>query len=143
MGIIEKGLFFLDYHATRDFKEKAKFLIVFTDGEYEDDVLVCFSLNTEQRMDLYHVGCNKKKAKFILSPDLQKFSFLDKFTYIKLDEPLFYSVEELFGQNIKIFEKDKADIELLRQIKNCIDTGYLLTRQIELIKNSFNSKTSQ
>ncbi len=139
MAIIEKGLFFWDPHAIRDFKENDKYFIIITDGNYEDDLLVCFSLNTEKRMDKYNVLCNRRSAKFILSPDIHKFSFLKKFTSLNLDEPCLYSVKELFENHIKILEQDKAGIELLRQIKNCIDYGYLLPKHIALIKASFNS----
>jgi hypothetical protein len=137
MGIIEKGLFFWDPHATKNFEENDKYFIVMSDGEYEDDILICFSLNTEKRMDIYHVGCNKGKAKFILSPDKYKFSFLKKFTALNLHTPSQYKVSELFNDEIKVYEHDKANEELLRQIKNCIDEGYLLPREIELIKKSF------
>lgn len=139
MAIIEKGSFFWDPHAVRDFREKDKYFIVLTDGDYEDDLLVCFSLNTEKRMDLYNVLCNRKSAKFILSPDLHRFSFLKKFTSLNLAEPCLYSAKELFETDIKILEQDKAELELLRQIKNCIDNGYLLPKHIALIKNSFSS----
>jgi hypothetical protein len=110
---------------------------VLTDGDSDDDLLVCFSLNTEKRMDKYNVLCNKKSAKFILSPEIHKFTFLKKFTSLNLDEPCLYSVKELFENHIKICEKDKAGIELVRQIKNCIDNGYLLPKHIFLIKDSF------
>lgn len=137
MGIIKKGLFFLDHHAQRDFKEKPKYFIVFTDGDLSDDELVCFSLNTEHRMDLYNVQCNKNKAKFILSPKLHPFSFLTEYSALRLDEPCLYRVEELFGDQFMVFENDIAPNLLLRQIKNCIDEGYLLPKHILLIKNSY------
>lgn len=57
MAIIEKGTFFLDPNACRNFREKPKYFIVLTDGESEDDKLICFSLNTEHRMDIYHLSC--------------------------------------------------------------------------------------
>ncbi len=88
-------------------------------------------------MDKYNVLCNKKSQKFILSPDLHKFSFLKNFTALNLDQPCLYSVKELFENHIKVFEKDKASIELLRQIRNFIDEGYLLPKHISLIKSSF------
>lgn len=140
MAIIEKGTFFLDLHATKNFEENDKFMLVMSEAEFEDDVLLCFSLNTEHRMDLYHVGCNGRKAKFILSPDLDKFSFLKRFTYLKLDEPLIYKVKELFEDSIKVYESDKANEILLRQINNCIDRGYLTPKQVEILKQTYNSK---
>jgi len=140
MDTIKKGLFFLDYQAQRDFKKKAKYFIVFTDGDLLDDELVCFSLNTEHRMDLYRILCNKNKAKFILSSSVHKFSFLTEFSTLMLNEPCIYRVEELFSDRFEVFENDIASIELLRQIRNCIDDGYLLPKHILLIKNSFSQR---
>ena len=142
MAIIEKGQFFKDNKAVKlDTEPKSKYFITLTQGNEEDDPLLCFVLNTEDRMDLYKVGCNKKKEKFILSPDIQNFTFLKNFSAIMLLGAQTYKVFELFeNDGIEVLEKDIADDELLRQIKNCIDINNLLPKEKELLDENYKKK---
>ena len=135
MPSIPKGQFFLDLIATKHGQQKGKFFIALTEGEFDDDRLICFVLNTENRMDLYRDGCNKAKGKFILLPDNHDFGFLINPTSIMLNEPCCYLVKEFYED--RIIMKKVADEKILREIKNCIDNGYLLPWMIKDIKSNY------
>lgn len=141
MATIEKGQFFLDHKALKQGKTKAKYFIVLNDGEIDDDELVCIVLNTEHRMDLYHVGCNKEKQKFVLYKDQHNFNFLKEPSSLILDEPRIYLVGEFYLDNILILD-DIADETLCRQINNCIDYKHLLPKVSKLLKNCYKRKPS-
>lgn len=139
MATIEKGQFFLDHQALKQGETKAKYFIVLNDGEIDDDELVCIVMNTEHRMDLYHVGCNKEKQKFVLYKDEHKFDFLKNPSSLILDEPRLYKVEEFYENNINILE-DIADETLCRQIKNCVDEKYWLPKFTQLVKDCYKKR---
>jgi hypothetical protein len=139
MATIERGQFFIDHRALKNGKQKAKFFIALTDGDFDDDSIICFVINTEHRMDLYNVGCNRTKQRFILFKDIHKFEFLKSPSSIMLDEACRYFVKEFYEDNIGILD-DKADENLCRQIKNCIDEGYILPSLMKLIKECYKDK---
>lgn len=139
MATIEKGQFFLDHKAIKDGQSKAKFFIALTEAELDDEKIVCFVINTEKRMDIYQVLCNRKKQKFVLSPDIHKFSFLENFSSIMLDEPCFYFVNEFYEDGLDLLD-DIAEETLCRQINNCIDIGYLLPGFTKLLKENYKNK---
>ena len=136
MATIDRGQFFLHHHAIKDGKQKAKYFIALTEGELDDDRVICFVLNTENRMDLYRVGCNKNKQKFVLYNEIHRFEFLEKPSSIMLDEPCCYWVKEFYEDKITIL-RDKADEKLCREIKNCIDEGYILPSLMKQIRDNY------
>lgn len=139
MATIDKGQFFLDHQAIKQGESKAKFFIALTEGDSDDEEVVCIVMNTEHRMDLYHVGCNKEKQKFVLYNKIHKFEFLKNPSSLMLDEPCIYSVGEFYSDNIKILD-DVADEILCRQIRNCIDDKHLLPKITRLIKECYKKK---
>jgi len=141
MATIDKGQFFLDHHALKDGKQKAKFFIALTEGDTDDESVICFVINTEHRMDLYKIECNRSKQRFILFKDVHKFEFLEKPSSIMLDEACQYFIKEFYDDHIKILD-DKADETLCRQIKNCIDEGYILPAFMRKIKENYKNKPS-
>ena len=44
MATIDRGQFFLDHHAIKDGNQKAKYFIALTEGNLDDDRLICFVL---------------------------------------------------------------------------------------------------
>lgn len=139
MATIEKGQFFLDHQALKEGETKAKYFIVLTDGNLDDDEVICIVMNTEHRMDIYHVGCNHEKQKFVLYKEEHEFDFLEKPSSLMLDEPRTYWVKEFYEDHLKILD-DKADENLCRQIKNCVDINYWLPRQAQLLKDCYKKK---
>lgn len=133
MAEFEIGHTFLDLKATNFYGEKGKYFIALSSAEYDDDPIICFVMNTENRMDKYHLDCNRGNQKFILAPN--KFSFIKNHTSIMLSQPVQYSLRGIYEDNIKLL--DKADILLCRQIKNCIDWNYIPHKFAELINSSF------
>lgn len=87
-------------------------------------------------MDLYQVGCNHKKQRFILFKYIHKFEFLTDQSSIMLDDACRYYVKEFYEDKIKILN-DKADDILCRQIKNCVDEGYILPKFMKMIKDCY------
>ncbi|MBN1294978.1 MAG: hypothetical protein JXB48_24290 [Candidatus Latescibacteria bacterium] len=134
MAEFDIGQTFLDLKSTNLFRAtKGKYFIAMSEADYDDDFIVCFVLNSENRIDRYKFGCNKKHNKFILEPST--FSFLTNSTSIMLSQPACYKLAEMYQSNIKLL--DKADITLCRQIKNCIDWNYIPDRLVNLIKTCF------
>lgn len=133
MASIDKGQFFIDFEALKNGEQKSKFFIALTDGYADDDSIICFVINTEHRMDLYNIGCNRCKQKFILFKDIHQFEFLKEPSSIMLQEPRCYFVKDFYHDNIKVLN-DKADDILCRQIKNCIDVGYIIPKFMKVIK---------
>lgn len=140
MATIDKGQFFLDFTALKNGVSKAKYFITLTEGNEDEDSIICFVINTEHRMDLYNVGCNGNKQRFILFKDIHKFEFLKNPSSVMLDEACQYFIEEFYGDNLKILD-DKADETLCRQIKNCIDEGYILPSFMSKIKENYKLKS--
>lgn len=141
MATIDKGQFFLDHHALKDGEKKAKFFIALTEGDLDDEAIICFVINTEHRMDLYKIECNRTKQRFILFKDVHKFEFLEKPSSIMLDDAYQYFVKEFYTDQIKILD-DKASETLCRQIKNCIDEGYILPKLMKKIKAEYKNKST-
>jgi len=139
MATIDRGQFFLDFKAVKSGNEKAKFFIALTEGTDDDDSIICFVINTEHRMDLYNVNCNRSKQRFILFKDVHKFEFLKNPSSIMLDDACQYFIAEFYEDNLKILD-DKADEILCRQIKNCIDEGYILPAFMKKIKENYKNK---
>lgn len=134
MPLFEAGTTFLDHRAANIDGEKAKYFIGMNNADDEDDVIVAFVFNTEHRMDLYHIGCNKEKQKFILQP--KDISYLTDHTSIMLSIPQYYYLKEIIdGRSIK--ELEKVTETLTRQIKNCLDMKNVATKFQQLIKDSF------
>jgi hypothetical protein len=133
MADLNKGQTFLDLSAINFFGTKGKFFIALSDAEDEDDLVVCFVMNTEHRMDKYNLLCNKNQQRFIIAPST--FSFVSEYTSIMLVKEVFYEYSEFFHDHIKL--KDVADDLLVRQIKNCLDFNYLTPKAAKLIKDSF------
>lgn len=133
MAEFEKGQTFLDLKATNYQGTKGKYFIGLSNADYDDDIIVCFVFNTENRMDKYHLYCNSEVQKFILPPKI--FPFLTNHSAIMLNQPCCYNLKEIYNDSIKLLEK--ADDNLSRQIKNCIDWGYIPPKFQTLIKQSF------
>ena len=133
MADFEKGQTFIDKQAVNLDQTKAKYFIGMCNAEYDDDLIVCFVMNTEKRMDQYHLNCNKEACRFIIEPST--FSFITKPTSIMLKREWIYKMSELYNSNIKLL--DKADETLARQIKNCIDWNHIMLKSKKLIIVSF------
>ncbi len=134
MADFNRGQTFLDLSATNLQGTKGKYFIAMSNAEDEDDLIVCFVMNTEHRMDKYHLHCNKNEQRFIIAPGT--FSFISVHTSIILVKEVFYQFHELFQDNIKLL--DSASETLTRQIKNCIDWDFITLKAARLIKKSFN-----
>lgn len=137
MAEFEKGQFFFDHKASNFQGQKGKYFIALTDAECDDDWIVCFVLNTERRMDLHNVDCNKNVQKFILTPN--NFSFVKNYTAIMLSLPCCYQLIEMYKDNIKLLN-DKADEVICRRIKNCIDLNQITIKLAKLIKECYKSR---
>ena len=132
----EKGQTFLDKAALNIQGSKAKYFIALTNGNDPDDTIVCFVINTENRMDQYKLACNKEKGKYILEP--KELSFITKHSSIMLDFPCRYFLKELCGNTIELFEK--ANDVLCRQIKNCINFDNINPKFGDIIKECYKNK---
>ena len=104
------------------------------DFGWEDDLIICFVMNSENNYYKYHLKCNKQIGKFILKEN--ELSFIRHYTSIMLKQPIRYSLNELINSKTIDF-KDIAPDLIQREIKNCIDFGYLLDDESKLIRNSF------
>lgn len=133
MATFEKGQTFLDLGAINFYGEKGKYFIALSDAEYDDDLIVCFVMNTEKRMDKCHLHCNRELQKFIIKPNT--FSFIKDYTAIMLILPCCYYLKEMYEPRIRLL--DIADETLCRQIKNCIDWNEIPPKFKFLIKQSF------
>lgn len=138
MAEFDKGQFFFDKQALNITGAKGKYLIGLTEANEADDPIVCFVLNTENNFNKYKLKCNEKAQKFLLAP--KQFSFLTNHTAIMLSVPRKYSFEEICGKYIEILEA-KADENLCRQIKNCIDMDLIEPIFSELIKDCYKNKS--
>ena len=132
----EKGQTFLDKAALNIQGSKAKYFIALTNGNEPDDIIVCFVINSEIRMELYKEGCNRAKGKYILKP--KELSFVAKHSSVMLDYPAKYTVKELCENSIELFEK--ANDILCRQIKNCINFDNINPKFGDIIKECFKNK---
>jgi hypothetical protein len=135
MADIEIGQIFLDMQATNYYQSKPKYHIALSSAEYDDDNIICFVINTEHNIKDYALGCNKSSSKFIISQGT--FSFITKQSAIMLHQEVLYILEEMYKDSIKLLEV--ADIELCRQIKNCIDFNDISVKFGNLIKECFKS----
>ncbi|MBD3338069.1 MAG: hypothetical protein GF353_03100 [Candidatus Lokiarchaeota archaeon] len=135
MPTFEKGQTFLLTKSEKLLKRtKPKYFISLSDADSEDDIVVCFVMNTEHDFRNLSINCNKRVQKFILSPNI--FSFLDRPTAIDLALPQGFTLSELLDNNqIRLFEI--ADDVLCRQIKNCIDWNFIAPKFQRLIKDCF------
>lgn len=134
MPLFEAGTTFLDHRAANIDGEKAKYFIGMNNADDEEDVVVAFVFNTEHRMDLYRVGCNKEKQKFILQP--KDIGYLTDHTSVMLSIPRYYHLKEIVdGKSIKELERTSETIA--RQIKNCLDMKNVAVKFQQLIKDSF------
>ncbi len=133
MADFNKGQTFLDLKSVNIDGIKGKYFIALSDADYIDDEIICFVMNTEKFMSKYMVNCNKQYQRFIISPGT--FSFISKPTSIMLEKEWHYRFEEMFMDTIKIL--DLAPDLLVRQIKNCIDWGYILPKAKKIIEDSF------
>jgi len=133
MAEFDFGQTFLDKQATNFSGTKGKYYIALSNADYDDDLIICFVMNTEKFMDKYQYNCNKSAQKFIIAPNT--FSFIDRDTSIMLDQPVCYKFIEMYGNNIKLL--DQADETLCRQIKNCIDFNNIPPKFATLIKDCF------
>ncbi len=134
MPLFEAGTTFLDHHAVNSQGVKAKYFIGMNNADMEDDVIVAFVFNTEHRMDLYQVGCNKEKQKFVLKP--KDISYLTDHTSVMLSLPRYYHLKEILDST-SIKELERANESLSRQIKNCLDLKNVAVKFQQLIKDSF------
>lgn len=103
------------------------------DCEYEDDEVVSFVFNSETQIKPLSAGCNPSKEKFFFPTN--EFSFQKHATSLMLNRAYYYSIKELYSDNIKIFETipDKR----CREIKNCINKDSIEEFGWELIRSSF------
>jgi hypothetical protein len=135
MAGFNKGQTFLDKSSTILSGTKGKYFIALSEAEYDDDLIVCFVMNTEHRIDKYHFDCNKNDCRYIIKPGT--FSFIDRPTSIMLIREVFYKYNEMYQDNIVLL--DIAEELLLRQIKNCIDRNFISPKAYNIIQNSFKS----
>jgi hypothetical protein len=133
MAEFEKGQTFLDLGATNFCGSKGKYFIGLSTANFDDDIICCFVLNTEKRMDRYRLYCNKEAQKFIIPP--QTFSFITDYTSIMLHQAVVYRLKEIYDDRIKL--KDLADDTLARQIKNCVNRDSISVKHYQLIRDSF------
>lgn len=139
MADFNVGQTFIDHRsiAKEHTTPKAKYFIGMNYAYKLSDIIACFVMNTERRMDLHSINCNRRVQKFVLCPDT--FSFLNNFTSIMLNQAIPYTLEEIYKYHsttrIELFER--ADDNLCRQIKNCIDFSYIEPNLAKLIKDSF------
>jgi hypothetical protein len=134
MPLFEAGTTFLDHRALNIQGEKAKYFIGMNNADDGDDIVVSFVFNTERRMDLYHPGCNKKAAKYIIPP--KSLSFISDYSSIMLAVPVGYKLNEIVETpTVSILEN--PDTKILREIKNCIDMNNIPIKFQQLIKESF------
>ena len=119
--------------ATLQYTKKPKFYIALSSAKYDNDLIVCFVMNTEKRMHKYNINCNKRAQKFIISPNT--FSFINDYTSIMLSQPCFYQLKEMYENRIKWL--DQASDILCKQIKNCIDLNEISPQFGNLIKKCF------
>lgn len=134
MAEFNRGQTFLDRKSSNFDGTKGKYFIALSNAEYTDDYIICFVMNTEHNMNNLHYNCNKNEGKFIIKPDT--FSFISNNTSIMLKQPVCYTLDEMYKDNIKLFN-EIADEELQRQIKNCLDFGYIPIKFAHYIKESF------
>ena len=66
MAVFNKGQTFIDHKAIDLTGIKPKYFIALSSADDPDDMVVCFVMNTEHRMDKYHFNCNKKDLRFII-----------------------------------------------------------------------------
>ncbi len=143
MAEFEKGDIFIDYRAVNIAGEKAKYFLCMNDANEADDKVVCFVMNTEGRMDKYHVGCNNSVGKFVLilgdTPleNTKGKSFLKNPTSLMLSKPRIYTVSEFLERSDIKFIGKIIDDKFLRRIKNCIDFNDLTFLEMRLIKEAF------
>ncbi len=133
MADFNKGQTFLDKSATNYQGTKGKYFIALSDADDDDDLIICFVMNTEYRMDKYNWLCNKDKQRFIIKP--KTFEFITDPTSIILEKEAYYKYSEMYKPNIKLL--DKADDTLIRQIKNCIDWNHISVKAANIIKQCF------
>lgn len=139
--LFKYGSIFIDFKAVKmlkpdDYSIKAKYFIAMSNGDYNDDKIICFVLNTEMNYSNLEKGCNKFIKKFYLPAETLEFDFQKNHTSIFLDDDRYYILEEILSsEDIKII--GTVDDNLARQIKNCIDFNDIEIEGKELIKNSF------
>jgi hypothetical protein len=134
MSLFDAGTTFLVKRSTNLQGTKPKYFIGMNNGDEEDECIISFVFNTEKRMDLHHLHCNKDKQKFIIEPST--FSFINVYSAIILSVPNFFSLKEILCEKeIKIM--DTAPELLSRQIKNCIDWSYIPIKYHQIIKQCF------
>lgn len=133
MAVFEKGQTFLDHEAIDFYGVNPKYFIALSNADFPDDKIICFVMNTENRMEKYHFNCNKNDLRFIIRSNT--FSFIDHPTSIMLNKEIFYTFEEICQDHIELL--DVADDLLTRQIKNCIDWNFILPKSKKLIFDSF------
>lgn len=134
MPFFEAGTTFIDFKATSIQGQKPKYFIGMNNAEDEDDIIIAFVFDTQHELGSLKVGCNKEKLKFILKPN--ELSFITELTAIQLATARYYTLKVLCSsKEIKILGKS-SDV-LARQIKNCIDMNYIVTKYHHLIKGSF------
>lgn len=134
MADIEIGQTFLDRKAVNFYGQKGKYFIALSCADCDGDEFACLVMNTERRMEKYQLYCNRQAQKFILSPGT--FPFITTHTSIMLSTPCLYKYEEMYQDNIELL--DRASKVLCRQIKNCIDWGFIQVKIAKYIKLSFN-----
>lgn len=134
MATIDCGQFFLDHNASKNFQQKAKYFIALSDADDEDDIMICFVINTDKFNLPAH--CNKNKNKYVLDPKIHCFSFLKHKSSIMLSEPCFYKAGELINTNSITILNDVADENLQREISNCIDKNNITQRFLKYLKYS-------
>lgn len=135
MPLFEAGTTFLDHRALNIQGEKPKYFIGMNNADERDDVVISFVFNTEHKEELRkNPGCKKEKQKFVLKPE--ELPYLKDYTTIELATPRYYQLFEICeSKNVVIL--DKADDNLSRRIKNCIDMNFILIKFQHLIKESF------
>lgn len=133
MADFNKGQSFHDKFATNYQGTKGKYFIALSDADEDDDFIICFVMNTENRMDKYEWDCNKDKQRFIIRPNT--FSFIKNPTSIILEKEVYYKYSEMYQSNIELL--DIASDVLIRQIKNCIDWNRISLKAASIIKQCF------
>jgi hypothetical protein len=135
----KRGQTFIDKKAANIQGSKPKYFISLTDACEPNDELICFVINSENKMYNLREACNKEKRKYVLKP--KDLTFIEHYSSIMLDMPSRYYLKELFGKDCD--RLDVADELLCRQIKNCIDFNAIPSKYGDLIKACFKQSKKQ
>ena len=137
MAEFERGQTFIDLKSPNIQGTKPKYFIALNNADFDDDLIICFVMNTEHHFSKYHLKCNKEKSRYILKA--KDLTFITDYTSIILNLPHRFTLEEIANSSHIKLEEIAPEL-MQREIKNCIDFGYIREDWAKLIKESFKNK---